>query len=148
MIAAGSQVLRLVLIAIGISAILIFCQDWVHESSRDATNKPRTSRSTSLRVKALTTVEGVEQGVNVELQYVTVPPGDEAKLLSHPICPICKETLQVEFLEEEEEWIWRNAIKKDDKVNSCFYSQLHDSYLLCRFITLPVIEKLLHQQVT
>ncbi|KAL9712870.1 mRNA 3' end processing factor [Leucoagaricus gongylophorus] len=91
-------------------------EDWVHESSRDATNKPRTSRSTSLRVKALTTVEGVEQGVNVELRYVTVPPGDEAKLLSHPICPICKETLQVEFLEEEEEWIWRNAIKKDDKV--------------------------------
>lgn len=74
---------------------------------------------TSLRVKALTTVEDMKEGVNVESQYVTVPPGDEARLLS---CPICKETLQVEFLEDEEEWIWRNAIKKDDKVNSNFHS--------------------------
>ena len=119
MIAAGSQVLRLLLIQLMISSFLHISQDWVHESSRDAANKPRTPRTTSLRVKALTTVEDMKQGVNVESQYVTVPPGDEARLLS---CPICKETLQVEFLEDEEEWIWRNAIKKDDKVNSNSHS--------------------------
>ena len=31
-------------------------------------------------------------------------------------CPICKETLKAEFLEDDEEWVWRNAVRKDDKV--------------------------------
>ena len=45
--------------------------------------------------------------------YVVVPPGDEAQAVS---CPICKETLKAEFLEDDEEWVWRNAVRKDDKV--------------------------------
>ena len=45
--------------------------------------------------------------------HVVVPPGDEAKPIS---CPICKELLKSEFLEDDEEWVWRNAIKKDDRV--------------------------------
>ena len=46
--------------------------------------------------------------------YVVVPPGDEAQAVS---CPICKEPLKSEFLEDDEEWVWRNAVKKDDKVS-------------------------------
>lgn len=46
-------------------------------------------------------------------QFVVVPPGAEAQVIS---CPICKESLKSEFLEEDEEWVWRNAVKKDDKV--------------------------------
>ena len=42
-----------------------------------------------------------------------VPPGDEAKPIS---CPICKETIKSEFLEDDEDWVWKNAIKKDDRV--------------------------------
>lgn len=61
------------------------------------------------------TIEKMEKVVDLKSQYVPVPPGDEAKHLS---CPICKEMLQVEFLEDEEEWVWRNAIKKDDRVRS------------------------------
>ena len=45
--------------------------------------------------------------------FVVVPPGDEAKPIS---CPICKETLKSEFMEDDEEWVWRNAVKKDDRV--------------------------------
>ena len=47
--------------------------------------------------------------------FVVVPPGDEAKAIS---CPICKEQLKSEFLEDDEEWVWRNAIKKDDRVSA------------------------------
>jgi len=46
-------------------------------------------------------------------QFVVVPPGDEAKNIS---CPICKEHMKCEFLEDDEEWVWRNAILKEDKV--------------------------------
>lgn len=42
-----------------------------------------------------------------------VPPGDEAKQVS---CPICKETLKSEFLEDDEDWVWKNAVMKDDRV--------------------------------
>lgn len=45
--------------------------------------------------------------------YVVVPPGDEAQSVS---CPICKESLKAEFLEDDEDWVWRNAVRKDDKV--------------------------------
>ena len=42
-----------------------------------------------------------------------VPPGDEATPVS---CPICKETIKSEFLEDDEDWVWKNAMKKDGRV--------------------------------
>ena len=38
-------------------------------------------------------------------------------------CPICKETLKSEFLDEVEDWVWKNAIKKDDRVR--FFNYLY-----------------------
>lgn len=49
--------------------------------------------------------------------YVVVPAGDEAKNVS---CPICKEHMKSEFLEDDEEWVWRNAVLKDDKVRNSY----------------------------
>ena len=54
-----------------------------------------------------------EREAKLQAQYVVVPPGAEAQSIS---CPICKEALKSEFLEDDEEWVWRNAVKKDDKV--------------------------------
>lgn len=31
-------------------------------------------------------------------------------------CPICKKTLKFEFLENDEDWAWKNVTRKDDKV--------------------------------
>jgi pre-mRNA cleavage complex 2 protein Pcf11 len=42
------------------------------------------------------------------------PPGDEAKPIS---CPTCKELLKSEFLQDDEDWVWKNAIKKDGQVS-------------------------------
>lgn len=52
---------------------------------------------------------------------MVVPPGDEAK---HIACPICKEVLKSEFQEEDEEWVWLNAVKVEDRVH----------ILLCSFV--------------
>ncbi|KAF9451674.1 hypothetical protein P691DRAFT_662701 [Macrolepiota fuliginosa MF-IS2] len=90
----------------------ISVEDWVHEPC-DSQGVPRPVKIKAVHEKVSTTVERAENKVDPGSQYITVPPGDEAKPLS---CPICKETLQVEFLEDEEEWVWRNAVKKDDRI--------------------------------
>lgn len=51
--------------------------------------------------------------------YVVIPLGDEAKTTT---CPICKEVLSPEFLEEDEEWVFKNAIGVNGKVRA-FTSQ-------------------------
>ncbi|KAF6762321.1 hypothetical protein DFP72DRAFT_878535 [Ephemerocybe angulata] len=63
----------------------------------------------------ITTKDGppVQSEAELRRQFVVVPAGDEAKFLS---CPICKENIKTEFLEDDEEWVWRNAILKDNKV--------------------------------
>jgi pre-mRNA cleavage complex 2 protein Pcf11 len=61
----------------------------------------------------------------LQAQYVVVPPGAEAQFIS---CPICKEALKSEFLEDDEEWVWRNAVKKDDKVRRIDLSNNPVSY--------------------
>jgi pre-mRNA cleavage complex 2 protein Pcf11 len=45
--------------------------------------------------------------------YVIVPPGNEAKPVS---CPICEETIKSDFLDED--WICKN-MTKDDQVYLC-----------------------------
>jgi len=66
-----------------------------------------------MNAKAAAAVEAAKREAELRAQYVIVPPGDEAKPIS---CPICKETLKSEFLEDEEEWVWKNAVKKDERV--------------------------------
>ena len=63
--------------------------------------------------KALAAEEVAKRDAELRAMFVVVPPGDEAKPIS---CPICKEPLKSEFLEDDEEWVWRNAVKKDDRV--------------------------------
>jgi pre-mRNA cleavage complex 2 protein Pcf11 len=66
-----------------------------------------------LNAKAAAAAEVAKREAELRAQYVVVPPGDEAKPQS---CPICKEPMIAEFLEEDEDWVWKNAVKKDDKV--------------------------------
>jgi pre-mRNA cleavage complex 2 protein Pcf11 len=72
-----------------------------------------------MNAKAAAAAEAAKREAELRAQYVVVPPGDEAKPIS---CPICKEALKSEFLEDEEEWVWKNAVQKDERVCTlCFY---------------------------
>ena len=64
--------------------------------------------------KAVAAEEAAKREAELKAMFVIVPPGDEAKAIS---CPICKEPLKSEFLEDDEEWVWRNAILKDERVS-------------------------------
>jgi len=85
--------------------------DWIHDTV-DAKGKG-TDRHRPLSAKAAAAAEIEKRDAELRALYVVVPPGDEAKPIS---CPICKETIKSEFLEDDEDWVWKNAIKKDDRV--------------------------------
>jgi pre-mRNA cleavage complex 2 protein Pcf11 len=57
-----------------------------------------------------------KRDVGLRALYVVVPPGDEATPVS---CPVCEETIKSEFLEDDEDWMWKNATKKDDRLCLC-----------------------------
>ena len=57
--------------------------------------------------------EKAKREAELRAMFVVVAPGEEAKPFS---CPVCKEPMKCEFLEDEEEWVWKNAMKRDDKV--------------------------------
>ena len=88
-------------------------QDWIQDVSGDRKGKGRADGSGLVNAKDSAAAENAKREADLQAQYVIVPPGDEAQVVS---CPICKETLKSEFLEEDEDWVWRNAIKKDDRV--------------------------------
>jgi pre-mRNA cleavage complex 2 protein Pcf11 len=89
-------------------------EDWIHDVSMDLKGKGRADGSRPLNAKAAAAAEMAKREAELRALYVVVPSGDEAKLMS---CPICKETSKSEFLEDiEDDWVWKNAIKKDDRV--------------------------------
>ncbi|KAI0832354.1 hypothetical protein BC628DRAFT_1346325 [Trametes gibbosa] len=87
-------------------------EDWVHSHSVDVKGKGRAD-GRSISSKAAAAEEVTKRDAELRAMHVVVPPGDEAKPIS---CPICKELLKSEFLEDDEEWVWRNAVKKDDRI--------------------------------
>lgn len=56
-----------------------------------------------------------ERLAKLRASYVVVPPGEEAK---PAVCPICKESIKSEYLEDDEEWVWRNAVNVKGQVRS------------------------------
>ena len=85
-------------------------QDWIYNVG-DMKGKSRGDRP--LTGKLAVAEEKAKQEAELRALFVVVAPGEEAKPFS---CPICKEPMRCEFLEDEEEWVWKNAVKKDDKV--------------------------------
>ena len=93
------------------------CQ--IQDISGDQKGKGCAEGSGPLNAKASATAENAKREADLRAQYVIAPPGDEAQVVS---CPICKETLKSEFLEDDKDWVWKNAIRKDERVCSCLRS--------------------------
>lgn len=66
-----------------------------------------------MNAKAAAAADVAHRDAELRGQYVVVPAGDEAKPIA---CPICKETIKSEFLEDDEDWVWKNATMKDERV--------------------------------
>jgi pre-mRNA cleavage complex 2 protein Pcf11 len=87
-------------------------QDWTRDLPYSSGEKITSLSSRLSSAKAVATAESAKRDAELCALFVVVPPGDEAK---HVTCPICKEVFKSEFNEDDEEWIWKNA-RKIDKV--------------------------------
>jgi len=84
--------------------------DWVNDAAVDAKGKRRADGSSAKEAAA---AAAAEHEAKLRESYVVVPPGDEAKSIQ---CPICKETLKSEFLEDDEDWVWMNAVRVQGRI--------------------------------
>ncbi|EIN10422.1 hypothetical protein PUNSTDRAFT_84460 [Punctularia strigosozonata HHB-11173 SS5] len=96
----------------------ISIEDWIRDAENWKGKRPMDG-SKRLTARESAAAEAAKLDSELRAQFVVVPPGDEAKTFS---CPICKENLKSEFLEDDEEWVWRNAVKKDDRI---FHATCH-----------------------
>ncbi|KAJ7276504.1 hypothetical protein B0H12DRAFT_1085729 [Mycena haematopus] len=85
-------------------------EDWVHDVSVDVKGK---GRAVPVNAKAAAAAEVAKRDADLRAQFVVVPPGQEAKPVA---CPICKESFKSEWVEEVEDWVWRNAVLRDERV--------------------------------
>jgi len=76
-------------------------QDWIHNVSVD------------MNANAAAVAVIAQRDAELRALYVIVPPRNEVKPVS---CPICEETIKSDFLDED--WICKNATK-DDRVYLC-----------------------------
>ncbi|KAF8505646.1 hypothetical protein F5888DRAFT_1650740 [Russula emetica] len=88
-------------------------EDWIRDLPLSSGDKDAGPSSRLSNVKAIASAESAKRDAELHARFVVVPPGDEAK---HVTCPICKEVFKSEFNEDDEEWIWKNALKVDDKI--------------------------------
>ena len=68
--------------------------------------------------------EKARREAELRAMSAVVAPGEEEKPLS---CPVCKEPMKCEFSEDKEEWVQKNAAKKDVQVRlvgSILHSEL------------------------
>lgn len=86
-------------------------KNWVHEFN-DEKGKGRVTTTKENGQNAAPS-DNIQHEAELRASFVVVPPGEEAKNAS---CPICKENLSPEFLEDDEEWVWRNAVRVKEKV--------------------------------
>ncbi|KAL5487838.1 PCF11 [Sanghuangporus weigelae] len=91
----------------------ISINDWVSEPLTDVKGKGREVLTTGRTNTDFNPHGSGKRDAELRSSVVVVPPGDEAKNIS---CPVCKETLKSEFREEDEEWVWQNAVKVKDKI--------------------------------
>jgi pre-mRNA cleavage complex 2 protein Pcf11 len=68
--------------------------------SVDVKGKGRINGHQPLNAKAAAALEAAKRDAELRALYIMVPPGDEAKPIS---CPICKEMLKSEFLKDDED---------------------------------------------
>jgi len=88
-------------------------EDWIRDLPYSSGDKDAGLPSRLSNAKAVATAESTKRDAELHARFVVVPPGDEAK---HVTCPICKEVFKSEFNEDDEEWIWKNALRFDDKI--------------------------------
>lgn len=99
-------------------------QDWIHSDDHLLLDDPlhpglgpQASTSTTKLASAVAASLAIDRAA-LKKQKVPAPTDDPVKLAKP--CPVCKEKWKAEFEEEEEEWVFWNAVEVDGVV--CLFS--------------------------
>lgn len=98
--------------------------EWIRGGHDDDSPSKKSESTASSNVKSATSLTPAQEA---ELKAATnafvIAPSDDPGVATKP-CPICKELFKSEWSEDEEEWIWKNAVKVNDVYyhGSCHYS--------------------------
>jgi pre-mRNA cleavage complex 2 protein Pcf11 len=87
-------------------------QDWVNDFAASSEAGPSALPNADPKQPTKLTAERIAA---LQKKWVRVPT-DTIKA-SQP-CPICKEAFKGEWSEEEEEWVWKNAMEISNKVSA------------------------------
>jgi pre-mRNA cleavage complex 2 protein Pcf11 len=79
------------------------------------------STSTGVGPAAAKTSATLSAALRAELMKKTIIQPSDPEVAARP-CPICKEAFKGDFEEEEEEWVWHNAVEEDGVVSLPFCS--------------------------
>ncbi|UZJ51958.1 hypothetical protein CBS101457_001278 [Exobasidium rhododendri] len=101
-------------------------EEWVRGGHDDDTPSARAAEghsSTGGGRAAVAMTPAQEMELKAATVAFVIAPSDDPGVMTKP-CPICKELFQSEWSEDEEEWIWKNAVKVNDTYyhGSCHYS--------------------------
>lgn len=93
-------------------SLFFFClQSWIEDIPDHPLNKGKRPLAKLTEKQKAEMEEALRK--ELEAKFVVVPPGEEGKEVR---CGICTETIRVEYKEAEEDWVWQNAVKVDNKV--------------------------------
>ena len=103
--------------------VLIAVQAWVNDITetftgvRDEDVDPAAGSLTGMAPRPMAAA-AAQQRATEELakKWVVVPAEDKAGGGKRR-CPICKEEFVDEFVQDEEEWVWRNCVKVKNSVS-------------------------------
>lgn len=89
-------------------------ESWITDVVATSSTAPgeATGSSSGLGTKVTPAVKAERRAALLK-KWIPVP-SDPAEAATP--CPICKEAFQSEFAEDEEEWVWRNAVKVDNQI--------------------------------
>ena len=129
LVVASSPLLSLTSISSSLSRSLSLSQDWIKDPSisPDSFLPSSNTHNPSSSNGPASSAGGGQSGLTpAARQALTkkfiVQPADTS--LS---CPICKEGFKAEYSDDEEEWIWKNAVEEEGIVSGLFFlsSSLH-----------------------
>ncbi|CAG8570880.1 4391_t:CDS:2 [Acaulospora colombiana] len=98
--------------------------NWVADIPEHPLNKTKRSFAKMTDKQRAEAVETLRK--ELEAKFLVVPPGEEGKEIR---CGICMEVIKVEFQEDDDEgdWVWKNAVKVDNKVGSTLKALNHQN---------------------
>ncbi|WVQ99414.1 hypothetical protein IAU59_006547 [Kwoniella sp. CBS 9459] len=81
-------------------------EEWINDTTESGPSNGVSSPG-KLKPSAATAQISAERLAQLRQKWVKVP-SDSKKAAA--VCPVCKEAFKSEYSEEEEEWVWKNAI--------------------------------------